>query len=254
MLREERLQFILDRLEKDQRVFSTGLIEELNVSEGTIRRDLNELQEKGLLKKVHGGAVPRPLVPQPEAPRVFAGRKEYASESKSKIAAKAINLLKDGQLIIMDGGTSNWHIAKLIPRDIKLTIFTNSIPISNELMDHHNIDMYLFGGKVVKGQQVTVDAGITDVLNEIHADIAFIGIRSIHPKIGLTTLQHEEARIKKMMILACEKVAVLVTKDKLNTADQYKICDTGDLDILIVEEGINPEELMPYKKLGIEII
>jgi len=254
MLREERLQFILGRLEKDQRVFSTGLIEELSVSEGTIRRDLNELQEKGLLKKVHGGAVPKPWVPQPEAPRIYAGRKEYASEIKSKIAAKAITLLEDYQVIIMDGGTSNWHIAKLIPREIKLTIFTNSIPISNELMDYHNIELYLFGGKVFKDQQVTVDTGITNVLKEIHADIAFIGIRSIHPKIGLTTLQLEEARLKKMMIQACEKVTVLVTKDKLNTADQYKICDTSDLDILIVEEGIHPDELMPYKKLGIEII
>lgn len=254
MLRAERLQFILDRLEKEQRVISTGLIEELNVSEGTIRRDLNELQEKGLLKKVHGGAVPKSRVPHPEAPPIFAERKEYASESKSKIAAKAISLLKDGQVIIIDGGTSNWHIAKLMPPEIKLTIFTNSIPIANVLMDLPNIVLYLFGGKVFKNQRVTVDARITDILREIHADIAFIGTRSIHPEIGLTTLNHGEARLKNMMIQACEKVAVLVTKDKLNTADQYKICNIGDLDILIVEEGINFDELLAYKKSGIEII
>ena len=249
MLREERLQFILDKLEKEQRVSSTKLIDELKVSEGTIRRDLNELQEKGLLKKVHGGAVPGP-----EAPRVFAGREEFAPESKGRLAAKAISLLQEDFLVIMDGGTTNWHIAKLIPRDMHLTIFTNSIPIASELMDHPHIELFLLGGKVFKGSRVTIDTTIYDVLKEIHADMAFIGIRSIHPEIGLTTLQHEEARLKRTMIHASKQAVVLATNDKLDTADQYKICDYGDLDILIVEDHADPQQLIPYRRQGVTIL
>ena len=249
MLREERLQFILNKLEKEQRVSSTKLIDELKVSEGTIRRDLNELQEKGLLKKVHGGAVPGP-----EAPRVFAGREEFASESKGELAAKAVSLLQSGFLVIMDGGTTNWHIAKLIPKEIHLTIFTNSIPIASELMNHPHIELFFLGGKVFKGSRVTVDETINNILKEIHADLAFIGIRSIHPEIGLTTLQHEEARLKRNMINSCKQAVVLATNDKLDTADQYKICDYGDLDVLIVENNADPQQLIPYRKQGVTII
>lgn len=240
---------ILDRLQKNQRVSSTALIHELNVSEGTIRRDLNELQESGLLQKVHGGAVPRP-----EAPRVFAGRKDYASESKNLLAIKAVSLLREGQLILIDGGTSNWHMARQIPTGIRLTVVTNSLPIASELTDHPNIDLFVLGGRVFKGARVTLDIQSSDLLDEIHADLAFIGIRSIHPQKGLTTLELEEARLKRHMVRSSEKTVVLCTNDKLNTSDQYSICGIDELDILIAEDTADPDILETYRKLGIEIL
>ena len=163
-------------------------------------------------------------------------------------------MLQDGMLVIMDGGTSNWHIAKLIPKDIHLTVFTNSIPIASELMDHPHIELFVLGGRVFKGSRVTIDETIYNVLKEIHADLAFIGIRSIHPEIGLTTLQHEEARLKRNMINSSKQSVVLATNDKLDTADQYKICDYGDLDVLVVEDNADPQQLIAYRKHGITIV
>lgn len=249
MLREERLQYIIERLQKDQRVSSPRLMEELQVSEGTIRRDLNELESKGLLKKVHGGAIPRP-----EAPSVFNQRMDFASSQKNKLAAKAIEFVQEGQLILMDGGTTNWHIAKLIPRHLNIKIFTNSIPVANLLTEHPSAEIHLMGGEIFKSSRVSVGNQVLSLLDRLQADICFMGIRSIHHEIGLTTLDWNEAQVKSKMTEVSNKLIVLATRDKLDTADHYKICDYEDLDILIVEEDIDEEILKPYAGDHIKII
>ncbi|MEQ9443852.1 MAG: DeoR/GlpR family DNA-binding transcription regulator [Cyclobacteriaceae bacterium] len=249
MLREERLQFILEKLSTHQKVSSGELMELLNVSEGTIRRDLNELEEKGLLRKVYGGAVPKP-----EAPPYFENRVQYASQGKEQLAQKAVRFIKNGQTILIDGGTTNWHIARQIPENLELTVFTNSIPIANELSEHPLITLFMLGGRVFKGSKITYGPEVADGVKTLRADLGFIGIRSIHAEAGATTLDYEEAYIKRLMVERSGQVIVAATQDKLNTADHYLICGCDAIDTLIVEDGMAEESLVPYQKFSMEIL
>jgi DeoR/GlpR family transcriptional regulator of sugar metabolism len=200
------------------------------------------------LRKVHGGAVPRP-----EAPRVYSGRAAFASERKAALARKALPLVGEGQLILMDGGTSNWHLASILPPELRATVFTNSIPIVNSLMGHPGISLHLLGGRVFKDSQVTVGIEMVEALQQIRPDICFIGLRSIHPQLGLTTLEPDEARLKRHMLQVSSRKVVLVTADKLDTVDHYKICNTGEIDLMVVEDGVEAEKLEPYREQGLEL-
>ncbi|MEM7511947.1 MAG: DeoR/GlpR family DNA-binding transcription regulator [Bacteroidota bacterium] len=248
MLREERLKKILTKLELESRVSSTKLMEEFQVSEGTIRRDLNELEEKGFLKKVHGGAIPRP-----EAPSSLDGRMAFATDSKALLAQKAIPLIQEGQLILIDGGSTNWHIASQIPKDLRLTVFTNSILVVSALAEHNMVDLHFMGGKVFKSSQVTLGSEVIESLDQVHADLAFVGIRSIHPQLGISTLNREEALVKKRMVNRSSKSVVLATEDKLHTVDHFTICSVQELDLLLVEEGVDQELLSPFETLGLQV-
>jgi len=248
MLREERLEQIVEKLEDDQRLSSTDIMREFGVSEGTVRRDLNELEQRGLLKKVHGGAVPRP-----DAPKAYENRKEYVSERKENLARKALPLLKNGQLIVIDGGSTNWNLARQFPPDLSATVFTNSLPIAQTLLNHSPIELHMLGGRVFKESQVTEGSHLVDFLSYLQADLCFVGIRSIHADRGLTTLEFSEARVKQAMVENSNRVITMATQDKLNTADHYKFCETKQLDVLITEENTPSEKIHPFQNLEIDI-
>ena len=248
LLREERLDRIVEKLEQDQRLSSTDIMEKFGVSEGTVRRDLNELEERGLLKKVHGGAVPRP-----DAPKAYENRKEFVSERKENLTRKALSLLKNGQLIFIDGGSTNWNLARQFPPKLSAVVFTNSLPVAQTLLNHANIELHILGGRVFKESQVTEGSHVVESIRYLQADICFVGIRSIHAEKGLSTLDFSEARVKQAMVENSNQVVTMATIDKLNTADHYKICETNQLDILITEEHTPSEKMNSFHNLGIDI-
>lgn len=249
MLREERLHRIIEKLLQNQKVSSTELRQEFQVSEGTIRRDLNELEEKGLLKKVHGGAVHRP-----KAPRIFENRMSYVSDRKAALVQKGLSLIEDGQLIVIDGGSTNWHLIKALPLNLRATIFTNSLPIVQELLHFPEVEIQLLGGKIFKGSQVSIGWEVTRDIELIRPDLCFLGIRGIHPIVGITTLEKEEAQVKKVMAQVSERVIVLATKDKLGAVDHYKICDCKEVSRIITEDDVEEEILEEFREKGIAII
>lgn len=248
MLREERLKQILDKLQQDQRLSTTQLMADFEVSEGTIRRDLKELQTRGLLQKVHGGAVPRPA-----APRIYQNRLEYASEPKAELAKKALPLLENGQLILIDGGTTNWHLANAFPPQLEATVFTNSIPIVQTLLAHPGLEIHLMGGKVFQASQVSLGSEVMQALGDIRPDICFMGVRSLQAEIGFTTLEREEAKIKRKMVEVSQRVVVMATNDKLDTVDHYRICGCEEVDLLIVEQDAPEDKLSAFRERGMEI-
>lgn len=147
MLKAERHKYIMTKLIEDQKVVTTDLALALDLSEDTIRRDLNELDSKKLLEKVYGGAVQV----KEKSDNVF-DIAISAEEEKKKIVTKALSLLHDDQVIIMSGGSTNLVFAKLIPANLKATIYTYSLPIAMQLSQHPNIDLIFIGGKMQKTQ------------------------------------------------------------------------------------------------------
>lgn len=248
MLKEERLEYILNKLGIDKKVLSAELSRQLKVSDDTVRRDLNELALNGLIKKVHGGAVPKTSIPVN-----YNERSSYSEVEKHDIALKALSLITDNQVIIIDGGTTTLEVARLIPYSLKATVITNSIPVAMELSDYPDINLILSGGAVLKSSKVTIGSETLKMLEGIHADLTLLGITSIHPVIGLTVPDWEESKIKKKMVEVSKKVIGLATNDKLDKADNYLVCVYEEIDILILDKNIDPKKLVPYQNRGVEI-
>jgi len=249
MLREERLAQIINQLQSQRRLSSIELIAQYGVTEGTIRRDLNELQQRGLLKKVHGGAIP-PLAD----PISMSGRMVTATSHKKALALKAQGLIRNGQVILIDGGSTNLALAKLIPSHLSLTVFTNSLPIATFLLTLPKVDIHLLGGKVMKSSEITLDIRTMESLDEIRPDLCFIGIRSIHPQLGIATLSPDEARLKNKMISVSANTIALATNEKIGTTDSFIIGSFESIDTLILEDGAPISFITEAKAAGIMVI
>jgi DeoR/GlpR family transcriptional regulator of sugar metabolism len=248
MLREERLQIILKMLDTDQRVSSVQLAEILNVSDDTIRRDLNELAENGLLKKVHGGAIPKSPSPYKLIERI-----NILHEEKIILAQKAQPFFKDGQVIILDNGSTNMEVARLMSPNLKATVFTTSIPIAEILCEHPNIELFMLGGKVFKDAQNTYGTEVIELLSKIRADIFLLGVCGIHHQIGVTMPDWGESVVKRKMAEISAKTIALVTADKINTAENYVICSYQQIDVMLTDDSISETQLIDYKGVGVEV-
>ena len=249
MLREERIAQILEELKTHRRLSTTSLMAQFEVTEGTIRRDLNELQSKGLLKKVHGGAIP--VVSDPPG---LSGRMKTASARKIRLAKKAVQFIQDGQVLIIDGGSSNLALIQELPKDIRLTIFTNSIPAASLLIAFANIDVHLLGGKVLPSSEVTLDIGTFQQAEKIRADRVFLGVRSVHPDIGIATLSGDEARLKRAFCDRSDQVIVMATNEKLFTSDYFKIGPVSLVDIFILENDADAEIVKSLSARDIQVV
>jgi DeoR/GlpR family transcriptional regulator of sugar metabolism len=249
MLKEERLELILNRLAADKKVTLKTLSTQLNVSEYTVRRDIKELSDQGLLRSVRGGAVPHSPVPHPFAERIM-----YNPEVKEIIAEKAVGLLKDGQVVILDGGTTTLAIASLLPRELRLTVVTNSFPIANVLEKHPHIDVLFAGGKLHKSSFTTVGHDAIAFMKNIRADLYFMGITSIHPVLGVTTIDYEESELKKAIVSVSKQVVAPAPHEKMNTAEAFFICSLSEIDIIITDEAGKKANQHSFDELGITVL
>lgn len=249
MLKAERHKYIMTKLIEDEKVVTADLALALHLSEDTIRRDLNELDRKKLLEKVYGGAIQI----TEKAVDVF-DIVISAEEEKKRIVTKALSLLSDGQVIIMSGGSTNLVFAKLIPSDLKATIYTYSLRIAMQLSQHPNIDLIFIGGKMQKNAMVTIGMDVIQVLSKIKADICFIGASSINIKQGLTEIGYEVSIVKKAMIESSDKVVSMFASNKLNTKMPHVVCELNQLDTIVTE--LEPEDvrLEEYRKAGVFIL
>lgn len=249
MLKAQRHAYIMKKLHAEQKVVTTNLAADLELSEDTIRRDLNELDQKKLLTKVYGGA----LMYTGKSNRTFSVQIS-AEEKKEKIVSKALSLLHDGQVLIMSGGTTNLVFAKFIPEHLKLTIYTYSLPIAMQLAALPNIELILIGGKMQKNAMVTIGIDVIQVLSKIRADICFIGASSINVKQGLTEIGYEVSVVKRAMISASDRVVSMFTSDKLNKKMPHSVCELHELDTIVTELDPEDERLEKYRKTGIKIL
>lgn len=249
MFKEERHQVILDEVTRNNKVRSADLCRILNVSEDTVRRDLKELAEKGIVRKVHGGAVANSLVP-----REYREQNINHIGQKRLIAEKALNLIKDGQLIIIDGGTTNLELVRHFPEELRATVFTNSIPIANELCTHSGIDLFFFGGKVLKNVRVTAGMDVLHFLSGLNADICFIGTRSLHAGLGLTTTRREEAQVKGKLAEVSSQVVSLVISDKIGTIQPFRALNLEQVHTIVTELPPKTPLLMPFREKGVEVL
>lgn len=247
MLKEERLDYIIRQLQSNQSVKLLELSEALQVSSDTVRRDIEHLAKSGLLTKVRGGAIPH----SPNAPS-FSDRIHVSEDEKRIIAEKALTLIKPGHTILLDGGTTTYALASLL--NMPLTVVTNNIPAAALLVGRKDIEVLIPGGRVLPDSQVTAGGDAIRMLHQLHVDICFIGVCSLHHEIGVSSMDYMECEMKRAMIDCSDRIVAIGGHNKIGTAEPYKICEIDMLDTIVTE--IDPADALfePYRQLDLSII
>ncbi len=248
MLKEERQQTILQILDEEHKVIATDLSKRLGVSEDTIRRDLKDLDSRGLVKRVHSGAL---RVGPPVTD--FTTRQNISNESKIHLAMKAVEYIKDGMVLLIDGGTTNLHLVNQLPMDLEATVITNSPPIAMALGNHKYIEVLMIGGTLFKESMVNLGIDTVEALNSIRADFYIMGVYNIDPQVGVSVPSISEALVKRKMASISNKTLGMVTADKLDTISNHIICPSDHLTYLITEQ-VQPEIKELYENQGIIVV
>jgi len=249
MLTSQRKQLILEKLEAEGQVQSTALSLFFSVSEDTIRRDLRELAAEGRLQRVHGGALPASSAIAP-----FAERQSVKMDAKKRVARRGAQLISPGQVVIIDGGTTTSELITFLPPDLRVTVVTHSPGIALGLVNHPCIEVILIGGRLYKPSIVTVGAAAIEGINNIHADLFFMGVTGVHPEAGLTTGDYEEACIKRAFSGRAAETVVLASPEKINTASAFVIGDLSQVNTLVVENTTDERWVNAMKEKGVAVI
>ena len=249
MLGEERRELILESLRRDGKVVATELSSSLAVSPDTVRRDLRELDEAGLLRRVHGGALPAAVGERP-----YEARLEQAPEAKAAIAHATSRLFRHGQVILLDSGTTTLEVARHLPAELRATVITNSPPIAVALADHPRVDVAVLGGMLDKEAHALVGAATVEALRSVRADVLVLGVCSLHAEIGITVMELEESYVKRAMIANAAEVVAVSAADKLGSAAPYVIAPLEELTYLVTDESAPPAQLDPFRAAGVELV
>jgi len=249
MLKKERQAYILHQVNLHNKVLSSSLSAEINVSEDTIRRDLMELAEEGKVIKVHGGALSHSFNHVH-----FPVNGVYSQNQKKVIAQKAINLISNGMFILTSGGTTIIEMARSLPPQLKATFISGSIPAVLEYMHHPNIEVILIGDKISKNSKITVGSEAIAKIKSMKADLCILGTNAIDTEHGITDNDWEVVQLKKAMIESCKKVVCLTIAEKVNTVQPIQVCGLKDIDTLITELDPKDPVLRTYVDAGIDVL
>jgi DeoR/GlpR family transcriptional regulator of sugar metabolism len=249
MLKRERQAYILHQVNLHNKVLSSTLSSEINVSEDTIRRDLQELAEEGRVIKVHGGALSHSF-----SQFHYPSSNFYSQSGKNIIAQKAVGLIQDGMYVLTGGGTTIIEMARNLPHQLQATFITGSIPVIVEYLNHPNIDVIVIGDKISRNSKITVGPESIKSIKQLKPHLCFLGINALDVEHGITDNDWDIVQVKKAMIEAAQKTVCMTISEKLNTFQPIKICGLDKIDILITELEPSDPQLAPFVEAGIEVI
>lgn len=256
MFKKERQAYILRQITEHQKVISADISQQMNVSEDTIRRDLQELASKGKLIKVHGGALSldytESVVPAPSLEKPIAETTLPLPETI--IAEKVATLLHRGMFIMTSGGSTTSQLARTLPADLKVTIISGSIQAIVEFTRHPSIDVIIIGDKVSKNGKLTVGSEAIAKIRQIKADICLLDIKAIDAQYGVSEADWEIAQIRKAMIENSQKVIGLCKAERINQIRPVQLCPISSLHMLVTELDPGEELFRPYHLAGLTVL
>lgn len=234
MYAEERQHEIVTRARELGRVSVAELAGHFEVTPETIRRDLDALSGRGLLSRVHGGAVPAEKLRLAEAP--MGAREVTWPEEKLAIARRAVEMLprREGLTVLMDAGTTTARLCGLLPSWVTLVV-TNSVPSAAALASRHEMEVYLLGGHVRAMTQATVGVDALESLRRLHVDVVFMGANGFSVRHGFSTPDPTEAAMKELMVRSGREVFVLADSSKLGADYLVSFASMADADVLITD-------------------
>lgn len=238
---EERKEMIVQKLSDEDKVHVQELSENFSVSAATIRNDLNELEKAGKLVRTHGGAIST----------VTSGLELNSEEKKSKnqtnksrIADKALNYILDGDIVLLDTGTTTLELAKKLNQKKSITVITNDLEIALIIEAYNGINVIVIGGMIRQGFHCTVGMFAHNLLKEVTVDKAFLGTNGMDLEAGLFTPDAGQAETKKSIISCAREAYLLCDSTKIGRKSFAKFADLNDFECIITDSDLDEESFI----------
>lgn len=248
LLPEERMAAIRLRLEREGRVVAAEIARELGATEDTVRRDLRELAARGACRQVYGGALP--LSPASGGLSERLGR---GAETKAVLAREAAKLIKPGQFVFLDAGSTNLAVAAALPVDADLTVAANAPAIAAALAARGGTRVVTIGGEVDREIGGAIGAGAVAALRSMRIDLVFLGACALDDLATVGAFSFEDAAWKRELVAASRSIAVVATNEKLGAAARFAVVAGADLDHLVVEADADPGLIARYAEIGVDV-
>lgn len=246
----ERRALTLSLLETHGEVSVADLSRRAGVSEMTVRRDLEALEGRGVLVRLHGRAV-APVSRSYEPP--FDVRVESAPFAKEKIGALCANLIVEGETVVLDVGTTTLEVARALKGRRNITVLTPSLPIANVLAEEPGIRLMLTGGVLRPGERSLVGELAVGSFREFRFDTVVLGVGGIDIEDGLTEYNLDDARVKRAAIEIARRIIVVADATKLGRVAFARICSLEEVDILVTDDAARPDLVASLASAGVEV-
>lgn len=247
----DRRVYIIDKLNSSGQVDVSTLSRELEVSEVTIRNDLEKLEEKNILIRARGGAIKLDRVSTDFS---ISDKHKQHSEEKKRIGRAAAQFILDGETITLDSGTTTMEIVRNLPKTISLTVISNALNIANQLSEHPDVTLIIPGGILRKKSLSLVGSAAEESFRNFYCDKLFLAVDGIDATYGLSTPNLEEAQINRVMIAISKQVIVVTDSSKFHKRCLAFISPINNIDMVITDSGILPEDKIKLENSGVKVI
>ena len=250
---EERRRLIQKEVEEKGEVRVSYLSQKYNCSEVTIRNDIKALDQEGVLKRVHGGAIAL----EKARTRKYAAETVYKNtEQKRKIAASAYEFIEDRDTIIIDDASSSFYLALYIKEhpEKRLAVVTNSLLSGNELAGLDHVDLYMIGGHVGGHLAATMGDDALENMKRFRVDKAFIGVHSINFDVGITSIATPQMQVKRAILNMSNKVYVLADSSKFGGGYLSVICPMKDVYKIITDDSVSGENIKKAQEENVSLV
>lgn len=253
MYAEERQQAMARAIGQEGRLSVTQLADTFDVTTETVRRDLSSLERIGLVRRVHGGAVPASSLSVIESG--LGERDQANTAAKDAIAAAAVQQLPPpGSVVILDAGSTTARLAAVLPRDHRLTVVTHAVPVAARLAGLPHIELHLLPGRVRPTTHAAVGTDTIAALQDLRADLAFVATNGITVDFGLSTPDRDEAATKRAITAAARRTVVVSDSSKIGVETSQRFAALADVDVLVTDDGIADEDRRALEKAGLEVV
>jgi DeoR/GlpR family transcriptional regulator of sugar metabolism len=246
---EIRRNEIENRLKRGQPVNATALAEEFLVSEDAVRRDLRALAAEGKCKRVYGGAIPLSPERGPLEHRLLSNVHE-----KRALSLAALSLLSEASTVFLNSGSTNLALAREMPLDRALTVVTNSISIAAALLERKNLKVIVIGGEIDPDAGAAIGPSAIREAERFNFDLCFLGACAVSASLGLSAFQIADAEFKRILIERSERIAALITVDKVETRAPFHVAALAALDYVVLEHNTPEQILSTFYEAGPDVI
>ena len=253
MYAAERQQAMTQLVRERGRISVVELAQQYDVTTETVRRDLSVLEDRNLVRRVHGGAVPADALTLLEAG--LPDRDVSRIEQKQRIASAALDLLpRADSTVVLDAGSTTVRLSRLLPPNLRMTVVTHAVPIAAQLAGSPQIELHLLPGRVRRHTHAAVGPETVEALDSIRADLAFVGTNGLSVEHGLSTPDRTEAAVKRAIIGRARRVVVLADSSKIGVERTIKFAELSEIDTLVTDKEIAASDRRSIERAGVEVI
>lgn len=252
MLKRKRIQIICDELNKNGVISIDDLAKQLEISPSTIRRDIHELEENHMVRRIRGGAIPVAANTPHELP--FSMRTDIFKEEKARIAEAAKQYIHENDTLIVGSGTTTLAFAKTLSDISPLYVATSDLMSALELSTFPNVELTVLGGALRHFHHSITGYFAEQMLNQIHADTAFVGIDAIDFNLGLMNFSTEDVAVNKLILKAATQKVILCDHSKFDAIAFANVCSLDQIDVLITGKETDTIYLDRLREMGVKTI